>query len=151
MKTELEVKDLRIGNLISWKSLPNEVDEVKDLRTAKLKTPIINNVSIKDVEPIPLTEDWLIKSNLEKRRVQETDEDRFNRMKGIKINSIPYNEYSIRNDFDIYCYMDQSGNCLIYGECHIGKDFFIIKCDKVYEFQNIFKVLANKELTINEN
>ena len=83
-----------------------------------------------------MNEDFLINSGLEKRKVL--------------ISIDPYNEYSIRNDFDIYCYIDRAGNCLIYGECIIGEDFFIIKCDTVHEFQNIFKVLTGKELTINE-
>ena len=65
-------------------------------------------------------------------------------------NPIAYIEYSIRNDFDIYCYMDTSGNCLIYGECISGEDFFIVKCDTVHEFQNIVRSLTGKELIFNE-
>ena len=58
----------------------------------------------------------------------------------------PYTRYSIRDDFDIYCYMDLSGNCLFWGECIEGEDFFILKCDKVHKFQNIYKILNGKEL-----
>ena len=82
--------------------------------------------------PIELTEDWLIKFNLLKRAVLTS--------------KIPYNEYSIRDNFNIYCYMDQSGNCLFWGECNEGLDFFIVKCDTVHAFQNIYKILADKEL-----
>ena len=80
-------------------------------------------------------EEWLIKSDLEKREVLTTID--------------PYKEYSIRNGFDIYCYMDKSGNCMIYGECIIGEDFFITKCDTIHDFQNIHKILTGKELKQN--
>lgn len=86
------------------------------------------------MKPIPLTEDRLINWDLERRTVIGGTE--------------PYTKYSIRNGFDIYCYMDMVGNCLIYGKCITGEDFFIIKCDKVHEFQNIYKILAGKELKI---
>ncbi|MCH8067819.1 MAG: hypothetical protein IID16_00900 [Candidatus Marinimicrobia bacterium] len=84
---------------------------------------------------IQITEDQLIKWDFEKRTV----------MGGTN----PYTQYSIRAEFDIYCYIDPAGNCLIYGECIEGEDFFIIKCDKVHDFQNIYKILTGKEL--NEN
>ena len=84
-------------------------------------------------EPIPLTEEWLIKFGLPKREVITNPEN--------------YNEYSIREDFDIYCHMDRSGNCLLWGECDEGEDFFIIKYDTVHEFQNIFRDLTAKEVT----
>ena len=84
--------------------------------------------------PIPLTEEWLKKTNLQSRTI--TDKD-------------PYYQYSIRNDFEIYCFMDDVGNCLFYGEVYHDNDFFIIKCDTVHIFQNTYAVLnPHKELKI---
>lgn len=83
-----------------------------------------------------ITEDWLRKCGLLTRTVLTA--------------KVPFVEYSIRNGFDIYCYMDHAGNCLFWGECIIGEDFFIVKCDKVNEFQNIYKMLVDKELKIKE-
>ena len=83
----------------------------------------------------PITEDYLIELKLPK--------------KAVLTGPLPYNEYSIRNNFNIYCDMDTSGNCLFWGECIEGLDFFIIKCDTVHAFQNIYEVLTGKEL-VNE-
>ena len=56
----MEAKELRIGNLFRFIST-NYIEYVSDIKTNGLKTPVINNVSIKDTEPIPLTEEWLVK------------------------------------------------------------------------------------------
>lgn len=83
----------------------------------------------------PITEDYLIELKLPKRAVLS--------------GTIPFNEYSIRNNFDIYCCMDISGNCLFSGECYKATDFFIVKCDTVQAFQNIYEVLTGNKL-VNE-
>ena len=82
-----------------------------------------------------ITDDYLIKLKLPTRASLTS--------------KIPYNEYSIRNNFDIYCQLDLIGNCFFWGECRRGKDFFIIKCDSIRAFQNIYKILSDKEL-VNE-
>ena len=79
-----------------------------------------------------ITEDYLLSLSLPDRAVL--------------INKIPYNEYSIRDNFNIYCHMDFSGNCLFWGECYKFPDFFIIKCDSIRAFQDIYKVLTGKDL-----
>ena len=138
----IKPEEIRVGNYYNSVKFAMPVKcEMVDLceiyQRAEGATPDETHIA-EIFESIPLNEDWLIKSNLEKRQVLT--------IVGIST----YYEYSIRNDFDIYCYIDKSGNCSLYGECIIGEDFFIIKCDTVHEFQNIFKVLAGKELTINE-
>ena len=60
----MEAKELRIGNLFRFIST-NFIEYVSDIKTNGLKTPVINNVSIKDTEPIPLTKEWLIKFGFE--------------------------------------------------------------------------------------
>ncbi len=79
-----------------------------------------------------ITEDYLISLKLPKRAV----------LTGV----IPYNEYSIRNNFNIYCYMDTSSNCLFWGTIDKYKDFFILKCDTVQAFQKIYEALTDKEI-----
>ena len=89
-----------------------------------------------------ITEDYLVNLKLP-RRVNIT-------------NPKPFNEYSIRDNFNIYCYMDTSGNCLFWGGSlveYVHEAFLIVKCDTFFEFQNIYKMLTGKELvneTINE-
>lgn len=58
--------ELRTGNLIIFKST-DTIEAVLDIETANRKTPIINNVHISDVEPIPITEEWLFKFGYEGR------------------------------------------------------------------------------------
>ena len=81
-----------------------------------------------------IIEDWIMQLEFPRRAVLT--------------NPKPYNEYSIRNNFEIYCYMDEFGNCLFWGECIQGEDFFIIKCDDEKVFKNIVKVLTGNELVI---
>ena len=82
----------------------------------------------------PITEDYLIELKLPKRAVLSE--------------SIPYNEYSIRSNFNIFCFVDTAGNCLFWGECDECEDFFIIKCDSIEAFQNIVKMLTGNKLVI---
>ena len=81
-----------------------------------------------------MSEDWLIKFDLPSRKVIG--------------GRVSYNKYSIRNDFDIYCYMDHAGNCLIYGGTDANNDFFNITCDTINTFQDIYKMLTDQELKI---
>ena len=126
--TDLRIEDIRIGNhfipyngaIIQWK-----LEDFSALTEYDLD---IDEV-IKD--PIPLTEQWLIDFGLSKRKVKKL---------------IEYNEYSIRNDFELFCYIDNAGWCLIWRSL----DVFIVKTNTVHGFQNIVKELTGKELTINK-
>ena len=84
----------------------------------------------------PITEDYLIKLKLPKRAVLSE--------------SIPYNEYLIRDNFNIYCHIDKSGNCLFWGETVRGliEDFFIVQCDTAQAFREIYKALTGHKLVI---
>lgn len=131
---ELSAKDLRIGD---WVEL--ETNSGWKLKT--ITADIIYELSQSDYECgnyrfIPLTEDWLIKFDLQSREVLT--------------GKTPYTEYSIRNEFDIYCYMDESGNCLFWGLIYYGEDFFIIKCDTVHKFQEIYELFTQEKLEIKE-
>ena len=85
------------------------------------------------MKAIQITEDYLKNCDLESKEVKE--------------GTVKYNIYSIRFDFDIYCYIDKSGNCLFWGES-FRLDFFIVKCDKVHKFKSIFRMLTGKKLNI---
>jgi hypothetical protein len=56
----MEARELRIGNYFRFIS-NDSIEIALDTRTYGLKNPTINNVSIKDVEPILLTQKWLLK------------------------------------------------------------------------------------------
>ena len=152
---ELSASDLRIGNLIYGlyendsdagvvDPVEKELCEVVGLDSVgfsdyKIWVEEKENTGIESYDEfigIPLSEDWLIKFDLPTKKVIG--------------GKTPYNKYSIRNQFDIYCYFDTSGNCLIYGQCYEGEDFFIIKCDTVHKFQDIYKMLTEKELKIKQ-
>ena len=128
----IQPESLRIGNYVHCYNLEFQILTVNQGYVTHPNEQGLFH--LRDCEPIPLTEECLIKFDLKKREVLTSPES--------------YNEYSIRNEFEIYCHMDKSGNCLFWGGCLQGEDFFIIKCDTVHGFQNIFKVLTSKELTI---
>ena len=56
----MTANELRIGNLIRWKSTGN-IERVLTIDVSKGRAEYINNVNISDCEPIPLTEEWLLK------------------------------------------------------------------------------------------
>jgi hypothetical protein len=66
----MKAEELRIGNYFQWKST-KDIEQVYNIvsdfkwqgnaRYKTLKIANINDVSISDTEPIPLTEEWLVK------------------------------------------------------------------------------------------
>ncbi|MEE9451068.1 MAG: hypothetical protein V3V72_13545 [Ignavibacteriaceae bacterium] len=87
----------------------------------------------------PITEEYLIELKFPKRVVLSE--------------SISYNEYSIRDNFNIYCYMDTSSNCRFWVEKkseHSRESMFIVKCDTVQVFQKIYEALTGNKLVIRE-
>ena len=127
----MKPEELRIGNYATDSNFEFTVYGIDPIYI-EAKIDSSNNIyslNYENIEPIPLTEQWLIDLGLESRLVQPD----------------MYYEYSIRNGFEIYCYMDASGNCLFWVEGP-DADCFIVKCDKVHEFQNIYFSLTGKEL-----
>lgn len=143
----MEAKELRIGNLIQFKSTGN-IEMVEDIITYKRKYGCINDVNIQDVKPIPLTEEWLLKFGFE------------NWGKG----NLYTNEYETYDRFVLHNVLDGTSNF----EVHIikstygGSDVtqYIISCDEddrlnwgeeleyVHQLQNLYFALTNNELTI---
>lgn len=121
----IPISEARVGNIVDLYG-----------STATIQRDDFNGfgIAIDKGEPIELTEEWLIKFQLPKRKV-------------LIIGDSYYMEFSIRNDFEICCYMDKHGNCIFYGECG-SEDFFIIKCNTVHAFQNIYATLNPHEKLI---
>jgi len=69
----MKVNELRVGNLIQWRSTGN-IEEVKDIVTYDKKQASINNVNISDCLSIPLTEEWLLKLGFEKSGIGYTND-----------------------------------------------------------------------------
>lgn len=62
----MKASELRIGNLIQWVSSGN-IEIIKDIVTSLDKRECnVNNVSISDCTPIPITEEWLLKFGIKK-------------------------------------------------------------------------------------
>ena len=115
----MEAKELRIGNLFRFIST-NSIEYVSDIKTNGLKTPVINNVSIKDTEPIPLTEEWLVKFGF----VLDLDSHRITYLsKHITI---------YMQDGIFWC--DMLWGCL--------------ELKHVHQLQNLYFALTNEDLTI---
>lgn len=135
----IRAEEIKKGNLLKHKEDIIKVIGIDQYDCAWFFLPHVTGSAFCDkieiFEPIELTEEWLIKWQFSKRKVIGSE--------------TPYNKYSIRNDYEIYCFIDISGNCLFYGECIQGEDFFIRKCNTVHDFQNIYAVLnTHEELTI---
>ena len=122
----MKESELRVGNLFRFIST-NSIESVSDIKTHGLKTPVINNVSIKDTEPIPLTEEWLVMFGFEYEG-------------GMGFKS-PHNtshwHFSIRNGFIPSIWV--SGTILSDG--YKG-------CKYVHQLQNLYFALTQKELII---
>jgi hypothetical protein len=117
----LHARDLRIGNLIRWKST-NDIEAVVDIKSSG-KYQTINNIQITDAEPIPLNEEWLLKMGF---------------VKHIKLYGYigyVYNGYFIRNFQEIII---------------LGSSVILAKIKYVHQLQNLYFALTGEELTINE-
>ncbi len=135
---ELEAKDLRIGNLVYGVSDGQKIlSDVVSLDSVNLtEHPIwliskYNQTSdeYESVEPIPITEEWLLKLGFKEQNTEIGS--RFRKK----------NFYIAKNtDFDFYLKDVKSG---IY--------IHLTKLDFVHELQNIWYCLNGKDLKINDN
>ncbi|GAG52718.1 unnamed protein product, partial [marine sediment metagenome] len=104
----IKSNEIQKGNLLKYKRDIIEVIAIDqyDFVWWDLKEDTVPRIcdAVEIFDPIKLTEEWLIKWQLPKRE-------------RLIIGDSYYTEYSIRNEFDIYCFFDHAGNCLIYGEC----------------------------------
>lgn len=130
----MNVTEVRIGNLFQWKST-GKIESVKDIKTAGVKYHTINNVYISDCQPIPLTEEWLVKFGC-------IQVDLFGDFHGEKPMSNYIPENADMFDFVISVYEDDT----IYLTSHgITWGIDIIH---VHQFQNLYFALTGQELEI---
>jgi hypothetical protein len=116
----MKASELRIGNLIKGKSPEKKVYEEPVELNEYYFLLFLNNMM--DVEPIPLTEEWLLKFGFEK-----TEWDNFNSYRLIIGN----------NDYAIVLYSD--------GNCEVG-DIITCKIEYVHQLQNLYFALTGEEL-----
>lgn len=62
----MEVKELRIGNLLQWRNNNAECEVTPSLFQ---NTYFWGHIEAKDIEPIPLTKEWLLKCGFEGREL----------------------------------------------------------------------------------
>lgn len=147
MKHEkLEAKDLRIGNLISTPT--NKAHIIKEIFIRGEDSDgdyLIDNWNISTIEPIPLTEEWLIKLGFEK--TESIIMDSYTLLlpmigsKVLSVNIEQGNQYMYIKDFetdDTKC-EPRDLVCLRNSDSH-GRFY-------VHQLQNLYFALTGEELT----
>lgn len=123
----MEARELRIGNLVNYNGTHKEIGEVTGIMTyiTGHKNININNrvdisYSIKDIKPIPLTEEWLKKLG-------------FNKVGGL---------YGIYNGYFELIYNEDHISLIVENQ------WLTTKVNTVHALQNLYYALTNEELTI---
>jgi len=125
----MEVRELRIGNLVSYDNRVFEIDTIaKEFPTLNTIDFGIGVVDWNNIEPIPITEEWLIKFGFIFVQFSlKKDYKKFISIEGIRINIYK----------DIPCafiVLNRSTKQLKY----------------IHQLQNLYFALTQKELEINE-
>jgi hypothetical protein len=142
----MEAKDLRIGNLVNYKIVDKldsrkEWYEVSKIDIDDLRVLQVKDEMNQDYEPIPLTEEWLLKFGFEKV-IYESDETGYNNDYELDIKGVGLISYS--DDF----------SCALFGSKESSKDELGFlpnwdNCKHVHQFQNLYFALTGQELTLN--
>ena len=115
----MKTTELRIGNLISWISSEN-IEKVM-----KIDLKYVNEVSEKDLSPIPLTEEWLLKFGFENQQIELDYPDKL-----LIISATVGGKY--------YFYLDDAD----------GSTFGLNYIQYVHQLQNLYFILTGTELEI---
>jgi len=119
----MDIKELRIGSLIKWKST-GDLDYVVKIDIT-IKNVCVNNVNIEDCEAVPLAEEWLLK--------------------------LGFKKYIGWDDMDFWCLPDEGGKSDRF-ELYVTNQGFESPSGKIIEYvhtlQNcyFFHELSGKEL-----
>ena len=128
---EIKAKDFRIGNFVNWKGCTSEIKEIflnsnEYIFGLKYEMPNnqFDNKTTLDIQPIPLTEEWLLKFGIDHNKTIEK--------KGGNI------EIELK-----------SGHVVVLGSdsCTVGMCYFV-ECKFVHQLQNLYFCLTGEELTI---
>ena len=127
----IDIKELRIGNLVSYDGRVFEIDTIaKEFPTLNTIEFGIGVVDWMNINPIPLTEEWLIKFGFEKDDVF----DEF--FTYLPIHDLCMDKLSFRVDEGFICYESIKYRTLLK---HI---------QYVHSLQNLYFALTNQELEI---
>jgi len=119
----MKANELRLGNYVGFWGTTDFVTQVNEI---EIETNAYNNVSINDVKPIPLTEEWLIKFGFFPSKYKD----------GYTISPYGKNEFLLDKE-----YTDE-------GEWDFCTDENYLKTIKyVHQLQNLYFALTNEELT----
>jgi len=136
----MKVEELRIGNLLYWVISP----EVKKLHPVlQINTVYINDEIPNNYEPIPLTEEWLLKLGFKKVVYKSTHPD----FTDETCYELEYKEFfiSYADDFSMTLFVSKKTQDDELGIC---PDFKNMRY--VHQLQNLYCALTGEELTINE-
>jgi hypothetical protein len=122
----IEAKELRIGNLIKWTLLNGNKSKANEVELICKDGINIKGVSFlfKEIEPIPLTEEWLIKFGFEEHTTNHK-----------------YYKFGCA----IFRGLGDSINRFYYHRSGHSK---CIEIKYVHQLQNLYFALTNEELTI---
>lgn len=138
----IEAKELKWKNLIYIPSTDQvaEVDVINPLADAVcVNKNLLFPLSFKDIEPIPLTEEWLLKFGFENK------------------SNFKYSDGSVDwiNVFLLNDYLIKSAEGSLYGVCKMRLNSIesVIKSNLqyVHELQNLYHSMTGKELQLKES
>ncbi|MCQ4139218.1 hypothetical protein [Chryseobacterium sp. EO14] len=141
-KNTIKPEDLRIGNLVSRRDIGDDSERIEviiELKKDKALTsgPIAVLCSYEDLQPIPLTEEWLLKLGFQK-------EDQ-----GSVSAQFHYGENPVTKDYLIsliWIKDYKSNNNALEGFPFYKNGHFTIKT--VYQLQNLFHAMTGEELKL---
>jgi hypothetical protein len=128
----MKASELRIGNLV-YKYYPSgiEIEAVNEINSY-----FVNGIGISAIEPIPLTEEWLLKFGFEHQNKYDLESNLYSK----KLNS--------KYCFTIYSKtetLDFKTKFIGWKVLNIGFD---LKIEHVHSLQNLYHALTGEELTI---
>lgn len=136
----MKANELRILNLILYRGLPNYVCSIQSPMPSKQKRfdgkfiveinpPDTFNVAIDEIEPIPLTEEWLVKFGFKLQPLKNNTKEWYFIARG---------KFSMNNERGFWSHSP------IYLED-------VLQIQYVHQLQNLYFALTGEELTIKEN
>jgi|688.fasta_scaffold04758_36 hypothetical protein len=130
----MKANELRLGNLVNWNFEIAKISQILEVEVA-FKCGDIGFIS--DLNPIPLTEGWLLNFGFEKKVFNSDIYDgvEYN----LEINGFILNYYDDDNDFSLAIHLKKND----FGFC---PDLSLFK--NVHQLQNLYFALTGKELTI---
>jgi hypothetical protein len=122
---DMRAEELRIGNLVYTETIddPYRIETVYELSTLSINESYII-LNIPPYQPIPLTEEWLLKFGWDKLELVDR--------------TIGYNKYALFIGY-------RNHNLRL-----MGSNIHIINIKYVHQLQNIFYALTNEELILKQ-